>query len=308
MKLFSIVFILLTPFSFAGTLHEKNTIRDPQGKVRYFHYYIPERMPANSPMVILFHGGTQDYSAILEQSSAQSEWLKIADEEKFLLVIPNGTDAATGNGSGTNQHWNDCRADAPEVETGADDVGFISNLIDWAAAQYRIDTRSVYATGASNGGMMSYRLAAELSDKIAAVAAFIANLPRESECKAPPRPISVFICNGTRDSWMPWAGGEVKKGGSVISALATRDFWIQLNATKTGPRFERNGNVGIETYAGGSAGTEVMFYTVEGGGHTIPSIDHKLTRMVQWIVGPQNQDIEGAREAWNFLRRQKLHP
>jgi poly(3-hydroxybutyrate) depolymerase len=49
-----------------------------------------------------------------------------------------------------------------------------------------------------------------------------------------------------------------------------------------------------------------MFYTVSGGGHTIPSIRHILNPAVKWIVGPQNRDIEGAGEAWNFLSRHSL--
>lgn len=54
---------VLFPFcAFGGTLYEKNRIRDPQGRVRYFHYYVPERLAAATPMVILLHGGTQDYS------------------------------------------------------------------------------------------------------------------------------------------------------------------------------------------------------------------------------------------------------
>lgn len=251
--------------------------------------------------------GRRTILKILKPNSAQSEWLKISDEHKFLLVIPNGTEAGTGSASGTNQHWNDCRADAPDVETGADEVGFISNLIDWAIRKYGIDRARVYATGASNGGMMSYRLAAELSDRIAAVAAFVANLPRNSECSSPPRAISIFICNGTKDRWMPWDGGEVKKGGEVISARATQDYWIRHNSTDTRPpRLTRHGDVRVEIYENGLQGTEVAFYTVTGGGHTIPSIRHKLTRVVQWIVGPQNHDVEGAREAWNFLSRQRL--
>ena len=305
-------FVLFPLCAFGGTLFEKNTIRDPQGRIRYFHYYVPERLPAASPLVILLHGGSQDYSQILQQNSAQNEWLKISDEHNFLLVIPNGTEAGTGNTSGTNQHWNDCRADAPEVETDADDVGFISNLIDWAIRKYGIDPSRVYATGASNGGMMSYRLAAELSHRIAAVAAFVANLPRNTECSAAPRPISIFICNGTKDRWMPWEGGEVKKGGQVISAGATRDYWIRHNSTNTQPSHvtqyrdldsDDRSTVRSEIYEKGLQGSEVAFYTVTGGGHTIPSIRHVLSRVVEWIVGPQNHDVEGAREAWKFLSR-----
>lgn len=308
--------VLLPCYVFGGALHEKKTIQDPDGRIRYFHYYLPKHLPDHSPLMILLHGGSQDYTQILKKNSAQNEWLKVSDEKKFLLIIPNGIDAKTGKPDGTNQHWNDCRADAGDVETGADDVGFISSLIEWATRKYRIDPLRVYVTGASNGGMMSYRLATEFSHRIAAVAAFIANLPENSECGNPARPISIFICNGTKDTWMPWNGGNViKGGGSVLSAHATRDFWNHNNSTTRLPSHVKkyrdlypgdSSTVRSELYDKGKHGTEVMFYTVKGSGHTIPSIEHILRPLLQWIVGPQNRDIESAQEAWNFLSRHTI--
>jgi polyhydroxybutyrate depolymerase len=56
-----------------------------------------------------------------------------------------------------------------------DDVGFFSALINHFVKIYNADPERIYATGASNGGMMCYRLACELSGKIIAVAALIAN-------------------------------------------------------------------------------------------------------------------------------------
>ena len=162
---------------------------------------------------------------------------------------------------------------------------------------------------------MSYRLAMELSDRIAAIAAFVANLPRNSECKLARRPISVFICNGTEDNWMPWSGGNVIKGGSVLSAKETRDYWIQHNSTSTFPSVSKKypdldptdrSIVRYELFDQGKRGTQVAFYTVRDGGHTIPSIRHLLRPLVEMIVGRQNHDMEGATEAWNFLRHHRL--
>ena len=305
-----LVLLILIPCCLrAGALHERNKIADPRGGIRYFHYYLPGNLQDHSPLVILFHGGSQDYSQILKKNSAQNEWLKLSEEKKFLLIIPNGIDPKTGKADGTNQHWNDCREDAPSIDTGADDTGFVSKLIDWAIRKFKVDELRVYATGASNGGMMSYRIASELSPRIAAIATFVANLPRNSECKAPTRPVSVFLCNGTKDTWMPWNGGVVKKGGVVLSALQTRNFWIQHNSTSTVPAITKRYNpdrsdgtsIHSELFNRGKEKTEVMFYTVKGGGHTIPSIGHLLRPFMERIVGPQSHDMEGAVEAWKFL-------
>jgi len=310
-----LLLILCSVHAFAGTLHTRNTITAPDGRVRYFHYYVPQNMKSLSPVVVLLHGGTQDYTSILRPNSAQREWLQLADEKGILLLIPNGIDPTSGNPDGTNQHWNDCRADAGKAETGADDVGFIRTLVGWAQQKFHTDRTRVYATGASNGGMMAYRLAFELSGKIAAIAAFVANLPENSECTGPVNPIPVFICNGTEDPLMPWSGGFVGKGGIVISASATRDFWIRFNRTASSPAQTRRytdrdvtdgSTVKSDLYTRGKDGSEVMFYTVAGGGHSMPSIDHRIGRAIQWLLGKQNHDIESVRHAWAFLSRQTL--
>jgi polyhydroxybutyrate depolymerase len=154
-----------------------------------------------------------------------------------------------------------------------------------------------------------------LSDKVAAIAAFIANLPEHSKCKEPVKPVSVFICNGTKDPLMPWEGGTVARRGKVISALATGNFWINFDGTSKFPSQTKNfpdldtadgSTVKSEVYAGGKSGTEIVFYTVAGGGHNVPSIDHKSGRLIDWLLGKQNHDVEGVREAWKFLSRQRL--
>ncbi len=308
------LFFLFAVNASAGTLHQRQTITAPDGRVRYFHYYVPEKLVKKAPVVIVLHGGTQDNSSILREKSAQREWLKTADENGVLLIIPNGINPKTGDADGTNQQWNDCRADDASINTGADDVGFIRALIDWASSKFSIDQQRIYATGASNGGMMAYRLAYELSDRIAAVAAFIANIPEHSECKKPAKPISVFICNGTKDPLMPWGGGLVGRRGTVISADATRNYWINFDGTSKVPQSKnfpdinrKDGSiVKSELYTGGKNGTEVLFYTVEGGGHNVPSIDHISGRLIDWLLGKQNHDVEGVREAWKFLSRQRL--
>lgn len=263
--------------------------------------------------MLLLHGGTQSNDAFA--SGAPSEFRELADAHGFLLVMPNGTSATTGQSGPSGQfHWNDCRSDAGAAATSADDVGFLSALIDWAAASFSIDAARVYAAGASNGGMMSYRLAFELSDRMAAVAAIIANLPANSECPpVPGGPVSVLVMNGTADlTYMPFGGGQVAGNrGLVLSTFATRDFFRAFLATSDAPTHVDfpdldpldGGAVGLDLFAGGAAGTEVAFYTVNGGGHNLPSVEHPISPSLVALLGPQNHDIEYAVEVWGFLER-----
>jgi polyhydroxybutyrate depolymerase len=246
-------------------------------------------------------------------------WQSLAEQEKFLLVVPNAVNPETGDTQGDQQSWNDCRLPVAGTRTNttADDVGFVRQIITWARTNYQIDNQRVYATGASNGGMMSYRLAIELSDRIAAVAVFIANLPAASECKPASQPVPIAIINGTKDPIMPWDGGNILgDGGKVLSTPATVAYWLKVNHSAgrsvqihhLPDRDESDNSYIISNfYPATNRGAEVLFDRVEGGGHTMPSIEYQVPRFVQRrLLGVQNHDLEGAKAAWMFLRRQTL--
>jgi polyhydroxybutyrate depolymerase len=170
----------------------------PQGSLtRYFRYYVPKNLPKNAPVVILLHGGTQSMRKVVASNSGGSQaWPDLAEREKFLLIVPNGVDPTTGDPAGDRQNWHDCRTDQASI---ADDVGFVRQLIDWAGQTYLVNDRRIYATGSSNGGMMAYRLGMEMPDRTAAIAAFVANLPADSECQPMNQPIPTMMANGTDD-------------------------------------------------------------------------------------------------------------
>lgn len=216
--------------------------------------------------------------------------------------------------SGDKQGWNDCRPEE-RARPEADDVGFIAALLDWTAdrfsdTQITPNTAKTLVTGSSNGGMMTYRLAAELPGRVDAAAAFIANRPRPSECPDAAEPVPMLIVDGTDDPLMPYDGGVIASSlggvGTVVSAEATRNHWVSINQADTTQRSveqlpdraPNDGSVVIcetDPPAGGS-GAEVRYCRVEGGGHIMPSIDHRQR-------GRQNRDVEGARLAWSFFEQ-----
>jgi polyhydroxybutyrate depolymerase len=281
------------------------------GTTRYFDYYVPPALPENAPVLILLHGGTQNKGKVIDGTTGSSGWLSVAESEAVLLVVPNGTDA-DGDPNAVSANWNDCRSDELSGSS-ADDVAFIAALIDWAVNEPSliVDEDRVYVAGASNGGMMSYRAALELGDRIAGIAAFIANNPvnLDPSCEVAvndpdPAPVSVFICNGTADVLMPFNGGSVAlgDGGQVTSSFEKRDFWRARNSTTQPlPPFvypdidpTDNSTVVGADYVGGVGGAAVSWLTVFAGGHTMPSLRFFST-------GKQNHDIESAAVAWEFL-------
>ncbi len=303
-----------------GALTQDVTIQHG-GITRYFDYYVPANLPSEPvPLVIVLHGGTGDNKYTEGLDSPGAAWMDLADIAKFIVIYPNGTDPSSGvSGPSGSFNWNDCRSDAGNATTSADDVGFISTLIDLAAAYYNINLNRVYVTGLSNGGLMSYRLAFQLSHRIAAIAVGVANLPinNESSCIAPANPIPVLIMNGTADnSLMPYNGGQIANdNGLVMSAEATRDYWRNFLGTGATPAITNfpdfdtgdNSTVTRELYSNGVQGTEVSFHKVIGGGHELPSVDYRIGLIFQLIVGKQNHDIEFVVEAWNFFERHQLN-
>lgn len=299
----------------------RDNIINVNGNERCFNVYLPDQLEDNSPAVIILHGGNGNKDKLLYEDRATSEWKAIADEKNVLLLLPNGSDD-NGNTNSDKAHWNDCRSD-DLFTVHFDDVLFISRLIDWAIENYSSDPERFYITGSSNGGMMSYRVGLELAHKTAGIAAFIANLPANSECAPENIPVSVFICNGTEDPLMPWSGGQIgeeffflENRGQVLSADSTLGFWKQYNHSFTlmseteheDINSSDSSTVSSVLFENLDTGIQVKFYTVSGGGHIMPSTTHHLDipEDLQSLIGNQNKDIEGARHAWEFLKNQRL--
>ena len=283
------------------------------GVTRRYAIYIPEKPGAASlPLVFELHGGgisIEDMTGESGHKTPYKLWMDLADSEKFIVVYPEGL-----NGVYAKPTWNDCRANA-SVNSTADDVGFISALIDLLSATYNIEPGSIYASGTSNGGLMALRLAVELPDRIAAVAAVAAAMPDHSECRPPALPVSVLFLNGTDDNHLPYDGGILSSPpnpdhGSVYSTAASVNIWKATNHTDQTPVSysfpDLDSNDGSQvtryTYANGMKGTEVVLYEVIGGGHSAPSIRERYSALFERYFNRQNHDIEMTTEVWNFFR------
>jgi len=281
------------------------------GRARGYAVYAPDSLGPSAPLVFLLHGGGGSVARTWDQEVGRS-WRRLADAHGFLLVLPQGR---ADPGDPEAHHWNDCRTGIadPDAASTLDDVGFVGALVAALEGRYGVDPERVYATGASNGGMMSYRLAFELGDRLAAIAAVIANLPEPSECKAPTASLPVLIMNGTDDPLMPFEGGCVASRrcdrGRVASTQATVAFWVNLNGASSPPRVEalpdrerRDGSTVTRLTYPHVAGPEVVLYRVDGGGHTVPG-DARIPFVQRLVVGGKNRDIDGPEEIWRFFER-----
>ncbi len=317
-----IIVAFLLVFSSLGFSQEKSFWRKDieiqiGNTIRYFDVFIPLIIETNPKLVILLHGGTQSKEELFDSNAGASKyWKEVAEKNNFLLVVPNGTNYKNGKTKGSNLNWNDCRKDEIlKNKYQFNDVEFISKLIDWSSENYKINTQKVFATGTSNGGLMCFRLATELPQKITAIATFSANLFQENECVSSNFPIPVMIVSGTKDEFIPFNGGKTKfKNEDVKSSQETVDYWIKNNnlskedVLKTDiPQTINDDDSTIKKYVFGNSENQkqVVYFVVDGGGHTMPGKKYVLSTFKQRIVGRQNQDVEGAEIAWNFFNTLK---
>lgn len=281
------------------------------GLERTYELYVPSTLDPSqpAPLLIGLHGGAGTGADV--HGVTLGGFSRIADRENAIVVYPNGVEG----------HWNDGRIglDHRSVSENIDDVGFIAALIDELAATYNIDLKRVYVTGLSNGGAMSFRLACDLGDRIAAAAPVIFTMAEEQVTMCnPTRPVPILIMNGTADPIIPYEGGQadildVYYVGQLVSTAASVDFWRQHNqcpetaiaATETlRDRVRRDDSTVERTIYGPCAdGSEVVLYTIVGGGHTWPG---GIQYLPQSLIGPTNRDIRATDEIWAFFSRHTL--
>ena len=195
-----------------------------------------------------------------------------------------------------------------------DDLGFLRALPQELARRFPVDATRVYATGISNGGLMSYRLACDAADLYAAVAPVAANLSVElAPVCHPARAVSLLVLNGTDDPIMPWQGGPIKvlwsRRGEVLSTPATVQRWLELdrcNALSAHSRVDAvpdDATAYIERSAQCAGSAAIDWYEIQGGGHTWPGGVPYLGRR---IVGRVSHELDANEVVWAFLSAHRL--
>jgi polyhydroxybutyrate depolymerase len=250
------------------------------------------------PVVLAFHGGGSNAQVMVQFCGLNDK----ADQEGFIVVYPSGTGRLeklltfnAGNCCGY------------AMEQKVDDVAFTRALLDDLGKAAKVDPKRVYATGMSNGAMISYLLASELSDRIAAIAPVGA--PMGTEKWNPKRPVSVIHFHGTDDQFAPFKGGKGKgvSGTDFYSVDHSIRAWVKANGCKEEPtitklpkKVDDGTAVEVKTYGGGKDGSEVVLVVIESGGHTWPGREPKVK-----FLGKSTKNVSANDLMWEFFQK---HP
>jgi polyhydroxybutyrate depolymerase len=267
---------------------------DSAGEKRKYLLYVPASYnPATpTPLVISIHG----FAEWPAHQMTTSHWNQLADEFGFIVVYPSGT--------GFPLHWR--TNEQPGIKNDPQrDVTFISDLIDQLESKYNIDSNRIYANGLSNGGGMTFMLACKLSDRIAAIGTVsgLYLLPW-SECN-PSRPVPVIAFHGTADPIVPYQGGPSQSFNMPFPNIPDwiNEYAHRNQCTDAPIELTITSEVNVVQYTSCAQNADVIFYTIQGGGHSWPG-GKPLPKI---IVGTTTQDIDATRLMWAFFVQHPLN-
>jgi polyhydroxybutyrate depolymerase len=249
------------------------------------------------PVVLALHGGGSNARQMQHFCGLNEK----ADAAGFLVVYPSGTGR-------TEQllTWNGGNCCGYAKHEKVDDVDFVRKLLDDLEKAANVDADRIYATGMSNGAIMAYRLAAELSDRIAAIAP-VAGPMGTNGCH-PQRPVPVLHIHGTDDKFAPFQGGRGERSLSQTEFYSVEHSigcWVKANGCQAEPvvieekaRIEDGTKVTRKTYGGGKDGSEVVLIEISGAGHTWPGRQPSLL-----YLGKSTTNVSANDEMWEFFKK-----
>ncbi len=264
--------LLLFTNSFTFAQQVINATIQNDGRTRQYRLYVPASYDASkpAPLILNFHGFTNN----IDIQYNQSDFRQLAEDNQFIFVTPQGLGGffsgwAINNNFGGNE----------------DDLGFSDALINKIQEDYNINEKRIYATGFSNGGFFSYRLACELSPRIAAVASVAGSMTRiwidNNQCQ-PQHPTAVLQITGTNDNVISINGNSNNE--PIIDVM---EYWSAVNNGDPTPEIIQLGGGSTRSiWDNGDNGVTAEFIRVQGKGHS-------------WNGG----NVNTSQEIWNFFSR-----
>jgi polyhydroxybutyrate depolymerase len=209
----------------AGAIYRFERQLEVEGDVRTYVVNLPrsygEQSAVDFPVVIALHG-TGGSAHQMETSYGLTEK---ADQENYVIVYPDGV---SSTGIFGIRSWNAGACCDYAMYEQVNDIGFIRQLIEKLAEDFHIDRKRVYVIGMSNGGMMAYRVACELSHKVAAIGVVSATMIMDRPC-TPERSVPIVHIHSGLDNKVPLNGG-IGIGGYHFPAVdSVMRVWSSLN-------------------------------------------------------------------------------
>lgn len=274
--------------SYLLVIHQSNGSIISSGEKRDYELHVPESYQGDTPvpLVISLHG----FAEWPAHQRRMTHWDELADEYGFIVVYPAGRQVP--------KRW------MTHSLTDQSDAQFIADLIDHLQQNYNIDPLRIYANGLSNGGGMSFYLSCTLSGRIAAFGGVAGAYLLPLEDCSRERPVPAILFHGNADPIVPFEGGPSHSFEIDFPVITA---WVQQLAEKNGCEttpvsLPAQGEASGWRYTGCETNAEVVYYIIDGGGHTWPGGDS----LPRWIAGQTTQDIDATRLMWEFFQQHSL--
>lgn len=263
------------------------------GLARTFYVHVPPSYdPTRGAMLVLnFHGFTN--AALIQKVISRMD--ASADAHGYIAVYPEGVATSWNAGDCCGTAWNNA----------VDDVAFVKTMLTRLESDWCVDPKRMFATGYSNGGFLSYRLACEMADAFAAIAPVAGEMGIDATKCKPSRPVPVLDFHGTSDPIVPYNGGVplVQTGMGLINFRSTAEtisVWRDKDGCLgAGKVIYQQGDTTCTRYDTCKMGSEVVHCKIDGGGHTWPG------GVPVPLVGKTSTDISATETMVKFF---EAHP
>ena len=237
---------------------------------RTFYYSVPEHLEPAVPVVFCFHGA----GSSARHHMKITKFHKLSEDHQVITVFPDAVHFDPSDRM--TKQWNEGREKNTAFQREVNDVGFVLELIDWLKQRYPVDESRIYATGFSNGSAFSLKLGLECQDVFAGVGGVSGPLVKDVAEKFQwSKPMPMLFIMGTDDKLVPYDGyyDSTYMIDQLLSAEKTVEFFAASWGARGNNHHERvmeNEEYSIIKNAYPQEEENVVFYSIEGGGHTWP--------------------------------------
>jgi polyhydroxybutyrate depolymerase len=253
---------------------------------RPFTVNVPKSYDASvpAPLLVVLHGYTASGSSIRAAWNLDA----VAEQHGVLTVYPDGTKDTNGQ-----PFWNATDACCNLGGANVDDSTYLIELIDSVSRDYSIDPKRIYVAGHSNGGFMSYRMACQHADRIAAIVSLAGATFADTTACRPSQPVSVAQVHGTSDFTISYTGGDIV-GHTYPPAKTTVASWAAYDGCSTTTKAARSGidleavlegpDTSVEAFVDCPKGIDVELWTVDGGEHSPQLGPAYATNVIEFLL------------------------
>ncbi len=277
------------------------------GRERQYLIHLPASFTSADklPLILALHGGGGTYKNTIKFYGFD----KLADKYNFIIVYPNAV----------NKAWSmpGISSRVKNLDKTVDDIKFISILLDSLVANYKVDSKRIFCSGISRGGMFSFYLAYQLGNRIAGIAPVCGGISQTVAANYSfKKPMPVLMINGTEDPLVRYNGGAGKFNkrnaeSEDADMLPSEDLLakiVKLNncnekpVVTNIPDTDPNDGCNAVDYIYSCNNIPVEFIKEIGAGHTWPGGSQYLPK---FIIGSVCRDFSASEKIFEFFMKIK---